>query len=172
MRLTSRSRYAVAAMVEVARHHEIGPLSLKEVSLRHGISLSYLEPMFSLLRRHGLVQSTRGPGGGYSLGRNSVDISIADIIAALDEEIYASPVESKCILPSYTLTEDIWASINMKALEYLATVSLESLIPPVVDQQKPEKYKAPVASGVHSRPVASMQIQNIPNSVFAMGLLA
>ena len=84
MRLSTKSRFAVTAMIDVALREEQGPVSLAAISERHQISLSYLEQLFSKLRQHGLVESTRGPGGGYSLGRAAERITMADILSAVD----------------------------------------------------------------------------------------
>ena len=87
MRLTSKGRYAVTAMLDVTIHASHGPVSLADISERQGISLSYLEQLFSKLRKYGLVNSIRGPGGGYRLGRCSAEIAIADIIIAVNESV-------------------------------------------------------------------------------------
>ena len=85
MRLTTKGRYAVTAMLDLALHNERGPISLSEISERQSISLSYLEQLFARLKREGLVASTRGPGGGYSLNRKADAIDIATVISAVDE---------------------------------------------------------------------------------------
>ena len=87
MRLTTKGRYAVTAVIDLAFHQEQGPVSLAEISQRQGISLSYLEQLFSRLRRNNVVTSTRGPGGGYSLARDEGEISMAQIIVAVDEKL-------------------------------------------------------------------------------------
>ena len=85
MRLTTKGRYAVTAMLDLAVHNAEGPIALADISERQGISLSYLEQLFAKLRKTGLVASTRGPGGGYCLGKSPAEIAIADVIAAVDE---------------------------------------------------------------------------------------
>ena len=87
MRLTTKGRFAVTAMIDLALREHSGPVALAAISSRQQISLSYLEQLFGKLRRHELVESTRGPGGGYSLGRGAADITVADIIVAVDEQI-------------------------------------------------------------------------------------
>jgi len=90
MRLTTKGRYAVTAMVELALNQDKGRISLAEIAERHGISQSYLEQLFASLRRRGLVDGTRGPGGGYRLARRRTDISVADVIDAVDESVDAT----------------------------------------------------------------------------------
>ena len=90
MRLTSKGRYAVTALLDVALHNELGPVPLADISERQGISLSYLEQLFSKLRKQGLVASVRGPGGGYRLGREAHEISISQIISAVNESVEAT----------------------------------------------------------------------------------
>ena len=90
MRLTTKGRFAVTAMIDLALRQSNGPVTLAAISQRQQISLSYLEQLFGKLRRHELVESTRGPGGGYSLGRKAADITVADIIVSVDEPIDAT----------------------------------------------------------------------------------
>ena len=90
MRLTTKGRFAVTAMIDLALRQDTGPVTLAAISQRQGISLSYLEQLFGKLRRNYLVESTRGPGGGYSLGRKAVDITVADIITSVDEPTAAA----------------------------------------------------------------------------------
>ena len=92
MRLTTKGRYAVTAMLDLALHAAVGPVSLADISERQGISISYLEQLFAKLRRNGLVRSVRGPGGGYQLSRDSDDIDVAAVIAAVDESVDATPL--------------------------------------------------------------------------------
>lgn len=171
MRLNSRARYAVAAMVEVACHEDAGPLSLREVSVRHGISLSCLEPIFSVLRKHGLVQSTRGPGGGYSLARNPASIKVAEIFGALGETVYATPADPKAHLPSYLLLNEVCSLMNIQAIEYLSSVSLASLIPTNTGDLRSPKSDQTPAKGIRRRADGAVRNKNIPNSVFALGLV-
>src|SRR5213075_3557667 len=118
MRLTTKGRFAVTAMIDVAMHGTQSPVTLAAVSERQRISLSYLEQLFGKLRRHGLVESTRGPGGGYSLGRKSEEITVADIIVAVDEPIDATGCAGKenCMGEDAgrCMTHDLWASLNTK----------------------------------------------------------
>ena len=105
MRLTTKGRFAVTAMIDLGLRSHTGPVALAAISQRQQISLSYLEQLFGKLRRHELVESTRGPGGGYSLGRNAGDITVADIIVAVDEPIDATGCSGK----ENCMGEDGWA---------------------------------------------------------------
>jgi len=134
MRLTTKGRFAVTAMVDLAMRHGSGPVTLAEISSRQKISLSYLEQLFGKLRRHQLVESVRGPGGGYCLARNMAEISVADIIVAVDEPIDATQCGGKenCRDDQKCITHDLWATLNDRIFDYLEAVSLRKL----VDDQK------------------------------------
>jgi Rrf2 family iron-sulfur cluster assembly transcriptional regulator len=123
MRLTTKGRFAVTAMIDLALRSQNGPVALAAISQRQQISLSYLEQLFGKLRRHELVESTRGPGGGYSLGRKAEDITVADIIVAVDEPIDATGCGGKenCMgdEAGRCMTHDLWTSLNAKMIEYL-----------------------------------------------------
>jgi len=118
MRLTTKGRFAVTAMIDLALREHTGPVALAAISQRQQISLSYLEQLFGKLRRHELVESTRGPGGGYSLGRKAEDITVADIIVAVDEPIDATGCGGKenCMGDDggRCMTHDLWTSLNAK----------------------------------------------------------
>jgi Rrf2 family iron-sulfur cluster assembly transcriptional regulator len=137
MRLTTKGRFAVTAMIDVAMHNGKGPVTLAAVSERQKISLSYLEQLFGKLRRHGLVDSVRGPGGGYNLARAGTAISVADIILAVDEPIDATQCGGKenCLDDRRCMTHELWASLNTHIFSFLQSVSLEQL---VRQQDKPE----------------------------------
>lgn len=134
MRLTTKGRFAVTAMIDLALHHGSGPVTLAEISGRQKISLSYLEQLFGKLRRHHLVESVRGPGGGYCLARDLGEVSVADIILAVDEPIDATQCggEENCKEGEKCLTHDLWAALNERIFDYLGSVSLRQL----VDSQK------------------------------------
>jgi Rrf2 family transcriptional regulator, iron-sulfur cluster assembly transcription factor len=134
MRLTTKGRFAVTAMIDLAIRQHNGPVTLAGISQRQKISLSYLEQLFGKLRRHDLVESTRGPGGGYSLARPLKDISVANIIFAVDEPLDATQCagQENCHDDGPCMTHQLWASLNAKMIEYLNSVSLQDL----VDQQK------------------------------------
>jgi len=134
MRLTTKGRFAVTAMIDLALHHGSGPVTLAEISGRQKISLSYLEQLFGKLRRHHLVESVRSPGGGYHLARDMREVSVADIILAVDEPIDATQCGGKenCQDDQKCLTHDLWAALNERIFDYLGAVSLRQL----VDSQK------------------------------------
>lgn len=138
MRLTTKGRFAVTAMIDVAMHGTKGPVTLAGVSDRQKISLSYLEQLFGKLRRHGLVESVRGPGGGYRLARAQDAISIADIIVAVDEPIDATQCggrESCQDDGERCMTHELWANLNVHIFAYLRGVTLAQL---VAQQRKPD----------------------------------
>ncbi len=130
MKLTSKGRYAVTAMLDVAIHASSGPVSLADISERQDISLSYLEQLFSKLRRHGLVTSVRGPGGGYRLGRCSAEIAVADVISAVNESVDATKCSGKtgCQAGEKCLTHNLWAGLSQRIEEFLQGISLSELV--------------------------------------------
>jgi len=123
MRLTTRGRYAVTAMLDLALHYDRGPVSLAEIAERQGISQSYLEQLFARLRRNGLVDGLRGPGGGYKLGRPGDAISVADVIDAVNETVDATRCggQRNCHGEQRCLTHDLWE-------DFLSKVSLDQLV--------------------------------------------
>lgn len=130
MRLTSKGRYAVTAMLDVALHTASGPVSLADISERQGISLSYLEQLFARLRKHGLVNSVRGPGGGYRLGLEAQAISISAVIQAVDESIDATRCGGKgdCHAGAQCLTHSLWEGLSERIEDFLANISLAELV--------------------------------------------
>lgn len=130
MRLTTKGRFAVTAMIDLAMRHGGGPVTLSEISERQKISLSYLEQLFGKLRRHALVDSVRGPGGGYCLAKKIDEVSIADIILAVDEPIDATQCGGKenCHDDHKCITHDLWASLNDRIFDYLQSVKLSQLV--------------------------------------------
>lgn len=139
MRLTTKGRFAVTAMIDLALRQDKGPVTLAGISRRQEISLSYLEQLFGKLRRHEIVESVRGPGGGYNLARRADNVTVADIIIAVDEPLDATQCGGKENCRgvdhengSRCMTHDLWATLNAKMVEYLDSVSLQDL----VDQQK------------------------------------
>ena len=137
MRLTTKGRFAVTAMIVVAMHATDAPVTLAGVSERQKISLSYLEQLFGKLRRHGLVASVRGPGGGYRLARPAGAVSVADVILAVDEPIDATQCGGKenCLDDRRCMTHELWAGLNTHIFAYLRSVTLEEL---VRQQKRPE----------------------------------
>ena len=130
MRLTTKGRFAVTAMIDLAMRDGDGPVTLSEISHRQKISLSYLEQLFGKLRRQSLVNSTRGPGGGYRLARPTAEVSVADIILAVDEPIDATQCGGRenCQDEHKCLTHDLWTSLNTHIFDYLKGVKLSTLI--------------------------------------------
>lgn len=137
MRLTTKGRFAVTAMVDLAMSQGKHPVTLAAISKRQKISLSYLEQLFGKLRRRALVDSVRGPGGGYRLAQDMTQISVADIILAVDEKLDSTQCggredcrdENKCI------THNLWANLNQHIFNYLGAVTLKQL----VDEQEPRQ---------------------------------
>ena len=136
MRLSSKGRYAVMAMTDLARHStSVDPpraVSLAEISRRQDLSLPYLEQLFTHLRRRGLVNSVRGPGGGYRLARPAAEVAVADIVAAVDEPIEAVRCTSKTTgcMPGgeRCLTHDLWQALGDHIHDFLSGVSLEDIL--------------------------------------------
>ncbi|MBZ0106843.1 MAG: Fe-S cluster assembly transcriptional regulator IscR [Sulfuricella denitrificans] len=130
MRLTTKGRFAVTAMIDLAMRHGEGPVTLAGISDRQRISLSYLEQLFGKLRRHGLVDSVRGPGGGYCLAKELEGISVADIIQAVDEPIDATKCGGmgNCHDDLPCMTHDLWTNLNVKIFDYLQSVNLAQLV--------------------------------------------
>jgi len=134
MRLTTKGRFAVTAMIDVAMQSTKGPATLAGVSERQRISLSYLEQLFGKLRRSGLVASVRGPGGGYRLARAPETVSVADVIVAVDEPLDTTQCGGleNCREDRRCMTHELWSSLNQHILTYLHSVTLAEL----VQQQK------------------------------------
>ena len=129
MRLSTKSRYAVTSLLDLVMHSDQGPVSLADISVRQGISLSYLEQLFAKMRRNKLVISTRGPGGGYSLGNAPAEVCIADVINAVDEEmkvtnrdVNGSAEYKPC------LSEQLWEELSTEIENYLTSISLADMI--------------------------------------------
>jgi Rrf2 family iron-sulfur cluster assembly transcriptional regulator len=169
MRLTTKGRFAVTAMIDLAMRNHLGPVTLAGISQRQDISLSYLEQLFGKLRRHELVDSVRGPGGGYSLARKAEDISVADIIVAVDEPLDATQCggkencrgeEGRC------MTHDLWATLNQKMIEYLDSVSLKNLVDENLAKGYTVEATAVKKSPISPQPVVKPIKVNAPNSVF------
>ena len=130
MRLTARGRYAVTAMLDLALHHDQGPVALADIASRQGISLSYLEQLFSQLRKHGLVDSTRGPGGGYRLMSDPAAIVVYDVIGAVDESTDSTRCHGKenCQDDERCLTHDLWTDLSRQIREFLSGIALAHLV--------------------------------------------
>lgn len=171
MRLTTKGRSAVTAMIDVALREADGPVSLSSLSARHGISLSYLELLFGKLRRAELVQATRGPGGGYSLARAMDSITVGDIILAIEEgyEEDAAATEDASN-PQKCSTRELWAQASRQIMEFLSSVTLRSLVNDQIAKG------GPVRASAKAKPLRKPLPQPLrvmaPNSVFALGKLS
>jgi len=130
MRLSTKSRYAVTSLLDLVMHSDKGPVSLADISVRQGISLSYLEQLFAKMRRNKLVISTRGPGGGYSLGNSPEQVCIADVINAVDEEVQIANKDVHNGSSRYEpcLTEQLWEELSAEIEGYLTTISLADMM--------------------------------------------
>jgi Rrf2 family transcriptional regulator, iron-sulfur cluster assembly transcription factor len=168
MRLSTKGRFAVMAMIDVALRGKSGPVRLNDIASRQHISLSYLEQMFSKLRLRGLVTSVRGPGGGYSLGGKIDGITVADILSAVeDEPVKVTPQETSS---AQEMTQDLWDAMNAKVLNFTQSVTLRSLVLAQlsVGGQIEQNRPAPTR-GVFKKPVQQFNFPSGPNSVFALG---
>ena len=130
MRLTTKGRYAVTAVLDLAFHEESGPVSLAAISERQHISLSYLEQLFARLRRNGVVKSTRGPGGGYRLNHDASDISVSDVILAVDESCQVAGCDDSesCSGDYQCLTHDLWNELSNEIRSFLDGISLAEMM--------------------------------------------
>ena len=154
MRLTTKGRYAVTAMLDLAIHHGAGPITLADIAQRQGISLSYLEQLFARLRKRSLVSSVRGPGGGYTLGRDAAGIYVAQVIAAVDENVDTTRCGGahNCQDNQQCLTHDLWQDLSTRIYDYLNQISLQDLmnrrgVQEVAQRQQGDDSPASVALG-------------------------
>lgn len=175
MRLTTKGRFAVTAMIDLALRDQAGPVTLASISQRQHISLSYLEQLFGKLRRNQLVESVRGPGGGYTLARKAGDINVADIVLAVDEQLDATSCGGShdCMAPHISgpcMTHGLWSAFNAHMLEFLRSVTLQKLVAEqlakgVQIEGHPRTLRKPIATTPVLKPIRV----NAPNSVFALG---
>ncbi|MEZ7827737.1 MAG: Fe-S cluster assembly transcription factor [Brachymonas denitrificans] len=173
MRLTTKGRFAVTAMIDLALRQSGGPVTLAAISQRQQISLSYLEQLFGKLRRHELVESTRGPGGGYTLARKAGDITVADIVVSVDEQLDATSCGGKANCMGENngpcMTHDLWTSLNDRMLDFLRSVSLQKLVDEQIAKGVRIEDKPMIKRAISSAPVLKPVRVNAPNSVFALG---
>ena len=172
MRLTTKGRFAVTAMLDLALREHAGPVTLAGISEREHISLSYLEQLFGKLRRNGLVESTRGPGGGYTLGKPAADITITAIITSVDEPMDATKCggAQNCHGDNKPcMTHDLWTSLNARMLEFLESVTLQKLVEDQHAKGIEIEGKPATKRAISSAPVVKPIRINAPNSVFALG---
>lgn len=162
MRMSTKGRFAVNALIDLALRQGGGPVALATISARQQVSLSYLEQMFSRLRRDSIVESTRGPGGGYTLARGAEAITVADIVLAVEDPLDPSEAAAD------GLSHALWQRLNAKMVEHMATISLKSL----VDEQPPLDPAAnpqPARRQAQQAPAVKALRSSVPNSVFAFG---
>lgn len=175
MRLSTKSRFAVTAMIDVALREKSGPVPLSDIAVRHQISLSYLEQMFSRLRQHGLVESTRGPGGGYALGHRADSITVADIIGAVEGEADRRTLDATrqdatvARDVSKDLTQDLWDALNSKMVDYMQSITLRSLVLQQLAKGLGVEERTVANRGVFKKPRTEPLRTTAPNSVFALG---
>jgi Rrf2 family iron-sulfur cluster assembly transcriptional regulator len=175
MRLSTKGRFAVNAMIDVALREKLGPVPLSDIAERQQISLSYLEQMFSKLRQHGLVESTRGPGGGYALGHRTDSITVADIIGAVEEgELHSAgdtSRRSEINEPALgqDMAQDLWDNLNSKMVDYMKAITLRSLVLGQLAKGVRVETKPSPNRGVFKKPKAEAVRPSVPNSVFALG---
>jgi Rrf2 family iron-sulfur cluster assembly transcriptional regulator len=164
-------------MIDLALRQNNGPVTLAAISQRQQISLSYLEQLFGKLRRNELVESTRGPGGGYSLGKDAQEITVADIVASVDEPLDATHCGGRgnCLGEGkQCMTHGLWMALNQRMLEFLESVTLQSL----VEDQRANGIQVQDQRGKIKHAIGSLQVVkppvrvNVPNSVFALGAMA
>jgi len=155
MRLTTKGRYAVTAMLDLAFHSQQKPVTLTDIATRQTISLSYLEQLFARLRKAGMVKGVRGPGGGYKLSREASDINIADIIGAVDEELDSTKCGGKanCQDDQPCLTHDLWMGLSDQIRNYLKGISLGELLTrqPVSDVANRQDHKIEHLVTIHKQ---------------------
>ncbi len=171
MRLTTKGRFAVTAMIDLGLRQNSGPVTLAAISQRQQISLSYLEQLFGKLRRHELVESTRGPGGGYTLGRKASAITVADIIVSVDEPLDAThgDKENGTGEGGRCMTHELWASLNSRVVEFLDSVTLQKLVDDQLAKGVVVEKTSLVKKAIFTSPIAKPMRVNAPNSVFALG---
>jgi len=150
VRLTTKGRYAVTAMLDLALHHGQGPITLADIAQRQGISLSYLEQLFARLRRRELVASVRGPGGGYTLGRSADSIFVAEVITAVDENVDTTKCGGahNCHNNQRCLTHDLWHDLSGRIHDYLNQISLHDLMTRRGVREVAERQEADCKPGV------------------------
>lgn len=167
MHIGTKGRFAVTAMIDVALREASGPVTLTNMACRRHISLSYLEQLFSKLRKHGLVKSIRGPGGGYSICRRIDDITLADIISAVED---TAPKAKQAGAPSVLdMTQGVWDALNAKILEFAQSVTLKSLVLEQLATGVEIEHAPTPKRGVLKKPIHLAIRPNVPNSVFALG---
>ena len=176
MRITTRGQLAVSAMTDLALRQKMRPVALSTISARQGTSLSYLEQLFSALRRAGLVDSTRGPGGGYTLARRADQVSVAEIILAV-ENLKADDLQNLGAGQAAqvkSMTGELWSTFNLRVMEYLQSVTLQDLVAQQLEKGGALEDAAPAVAAkpkLTPKPRPLMARVGVPNSVFALGTI-
>ncbi|SDL94214.1 transcriptional regulator, BadM/Rrf2 family [Oryzisolibacter propanilivorax] len=174
MRLTTRGKLAVTAITDLALRSHGQPVALPSISARQGISLSHLEDIFGALRRAGLVRSSRGPGGGYTLARPAEQLSVAQIVQAAEAAL--SPPARKrsaAVAEAPDMTAELWTSFQSRVMDYLQSVSVADLV--AQQAADPAALQRQDSTAVRRRagtPARQLPAPDVPNSVFALGLSA
>jgi Rrf2 family iron-sulfur cluster assembly transcriptional regulator len=153
MKLTTKGRFAVTAMLDLAMHGSDGPVTLAGISERQKISLSYLEQLFGKLRRRELVESVRGPGGGYFLAREAAQVSVADIVRAVEEPLDSTQCGGRenCHDNQRCMTHELWEELNATVYGFLSNVKLSQL----VERQRTKPVSVVRQAKAHTHPVSA-----------------
>jgi Rrf2 family transcriptional regulator, iron-sulfur cluster assembly transcription factor len=164
MRMSTKGRFAVNALIDLALRETAGPVALASIAQRQRISLSYLEQMFARLRRDGVVESTRGPGGGYTLGRSADQITVADVVTAVDDPLEEGGEEER----SLGMSRALWLRLNEVMVEHMRGITLASLVQEQLAQGVNVEAR-PMKKAIAPQPVVKPVRTLAPNSVFAFG---
>ena len=170
MRISTKGRFAVTAMIDLALRETMGPVALTDIASRQHISLSYLEQLFGKLRRHGLVTSVRGPGGGYLMAGPVEGITVSDIIAAVEDAVPAAQRARASSVQD--MTQELWDTMSAKVFDFTHSITLKRLVLDQLAKGVQIEPSSPVKRGVFPRPVRLSIHPRVPNSVFALGLAA
>ena len=172
MKLTTKGRYAVTAILDMVVYGGNLPVNLADIAQRESLSVSYLEQLFARLRRAGVVESVRGPGGGYSLARSARHMTVADVIFAVDEPLDATSCGGKenCMGEAgRCMTHELWSALNQRMVEFLDSVTLQKLVDEQLAKGIQIEDKPVVRRAISTAPVVKPIRVNAPNSVFALG---
>lgn len=171
MRLSTKGRFAVTAMIDLGLHQRHGPVPLSAIAQRQHISLSYLEQMFSRLRQDGLVESTRGPGGGYTLGERGEDITVADVMCSVEgrPSAHESLGEEAGTSVHQDMTQALWDTLSDRLLEHMQAISLRALIAEQLKKGAVVQPRRSPRQGIYRRTEPQAVRLKTPNSVFALG---
>jgi len=163
MRMSTKGRIAVAALIDLALHAGNKPVALASICERRQVSLSYLEQLFSRLRREGLVESSRGPGGGYTLGQQAEEITVAQIVLAVDDPMEDAAQDDQ----GQGISLDLWQQLHTFMLQHMSSITLASLVQEQLDKGVKIEVR-PMRLGISAVPVVQPLRTRAPNSVFAL----